>query len=267
MKKKLIFSDIDGTLYCSDFEISRETNEYIKKNKDNFILVLNTGNPLSSRIYQVAKSLEIKYLITSNGALFSDLESENHQLINGTISIESQKFVFEIAKKLDMQLNFWNKEKYFSFNTKPQYWTFFSYPHLNPEKEVIFTDSVQENVIKLELIGTQSQIEKAYKILEKNQDLEAILIKNLSIEISKKGTNKGNAIEFVCKLFGYEQNEVMTIGDSANDLSMLERTKFSYAMANSNDLVKKVAKLNTSACDQDGLIYAIKDYLYRKKFD
>ncbi|ATP59802.1 Cof-type HAD-IIB family hydrolase [Mesomycoplasma dispar] len=267
MNKKLIFSDIDGTLYCADFKVSEQTTDYIKKNKDKFILVLNTGNPLSSRIRQVAKNLEIRYVITSNGALFSDLEIENHQLINGSISTESQKYVFEIAKNLDMQLNFWNQEKYFSFNTKREYFSFFNYPHLDPENEVHFTDSFQENVIKLELIGSPAQIEKAYKLLEKDQDLEVVFLKNLSLEISKKNTNKGNAVEFVSNALNYKIDEVMTIGDSPNDVSMLERTKFSYAMANGYEAVKKTANFHTSACDQEGLIYAIKDFLYRTKFN
>lgn len=267
MQKKIIFSDIDGTLYCHDFKISLETIDYIKKNKDNFILVLNTGNPLASRIFQVAKNLEIRYIISSNGALFSDLESGNHTLINGSISLKEQKFLFEIAKNLDLQLNFWNTEKYFSFNAKTKYFSFFIYPHLQGEKEVIFTDSYQENVVKLELIGPKAKLDQAYDLLEKNQELEAVFIKNLSIEITKKNTNKGKAVEFVSKIFQSDLDNVMTIGDSGNDLSMLKITKFSYAMANASKKVKETARFHTSACNQDGLIYAIKDFLYRKKFD
>ncbi|MEG7280064.1 HAD family hydrolase [Mesomycoplasma ovipneumoniae] len=267
MVKKLIFSDIDGTLYCGDFSVDKETIDFLKNNKDNFTLILNTGNPLGSRILQTAKLLEIRYVLTSNGALFSDLKEDKHTLIHGPISQKSQEFVFKIARDLDMQLNFWTSQKYFSFNFKEQNYSYFNYPLLDPENEVFFTDSPQKDVIKLELIGPSQALEKAYKLLEEDGDLEGVLINNISIEIGKKGTNKGSAVEFVAKSFGIDVQKTMTIGDSPNDISMLEKTNFSYAMANGYEIVKKTAKLNTSACDQQGLVYAIKDFLYRTKFD
>ncbi|MBG0730859.1 Cof-type HAD-IIB family hydrolase [Mycoplasma sp. 'Moose RK'] len=264
--KKLVFSDIDGTLYCANFQISEETASFIKENKDKLILVLNTGNPLASRIKKLAKTLEIRYLLTSNGALFSDLELNSHQLVNGEIDFESQKQIFAIAKNLDLQLNFWNQSHYFAFNAKKENNGFFDYPHLEGEKEVIFTDSYQKNIIKMELIGEQHKLEKALKKLGENPNLESILIKNLSIEISKKGTNKGNGLQFVSAFFGFNHDEVMAIGDSPNDISMLNVAGFSYAMANGSFSVKKVAKFHTSSCNQEGVVMAIRDFFYRTKF-
>lgn len=56
----------------------------------------------------------------------------------------------------------------------------------------------------------------------------------------------------------------MAVGDSENDISMLSLVGYSYAMANSNKYVKIFAKYHTSAFDQEGVVMAIKDFLYRK---
>jgi hydroxymethylpyrimidine pyrophosphatase-like HAD family hydrolase len=58
---------------------------------------------------------------------------------------------------------------------------------------------------------------------------------------------------------------MMGIGDSGNDLSMLEKVGYPYAMANGSDIVKKTAKYHTTRYNQNGLGMAITDYLFRTK--
>ena len=45
-------------------------------------------------------------------------------------------------------------------------------------------------------------------------------IKN-GFEIMKKGSSKGEAVQYLAKYLGLDKNEVMCIGDSENDLSMI----------------------------------------------
>lgn len=59
----------------------------------------------------------------------------------------------------------------------------------------------------------------------------------------------------------------MAIGDSENDISMMKVAGFSYAMDNAKLAVKKVAKYYTSDVLQDGLGEAIRDYIFRTRFD
>ena len=60
-------------------------------------------------------------------------------------------------------------------------------------------------------------------------------------------------------------NDIMTIGDSNNDLAMLKLANYSYAMASASKDALNSAHYFTSSVEQNGLGEAIIDYLYRYK--
>ena len=54
-----------------------------------------------------------------------------------------------------------------------------------------------------------------------------------------KGISKGNALLELMELKGYRPTEVATIGDSMNDISMLQVTPYSFAMSHSDNIIKQ----------------------------
>lgn len=265
MKQKLIFTDIDGTLYGKNFTLSSETIKFISQISNlNAIVILNTGNSFASRVKKVAADLNISYVLTSNGALLSDIKTNKQYITNGVFSKEVQDFVLKIASDLNMQCNFWNTTTFFSFNPKSQFSDSYNYALLNTN-DVVFVDKPQNDVIKMELFGTDEQRAHAFEIIQTNPNISAVAVSGINIEMTPKNVSKGSGLQFVCKMFDFEVENAMAIGDSANDISMLQLTPYSYAMANAHAEVKKIAKLNTCACDQEGVVMAIKDYLYRTK--
>jgi len=84
-----------------------------------------------------------------------------------------------------------------------------------------------------------------------------------NIEITSACANKAKAISRYCEVMGIDEDEVVTIGDSGNDIPMLQHFKNSYAMGNADEVTKKaaahialsnrekgVARLLESICDQ-----------------
>ena len=62
-----------------------------------------------------------------------------------------------------------------------------------------------------------------------------------NIEITSACANKAKAISRYCEVMGIEEDEVVTIGDSGNDIPMLQHFKNSYAMGNADEATKKAA--------------------------
>ena len=60
-----------------------------------------------------------------------------------------------------------------------------------------------------------------------------------NIELMPKNISKGQALLELMELKGYEPTEVACIGDSMNDITMLQATPFSFAMRHSDDIVKE----------------------------
>ena len=77
----------------------------------------------------------------------------------------------------------------------------------------------------------------------------------------KKGSSKGEAVKMLAKYLGVSQEEVMCIGDSENDLSMITWAGTGVAMGNAIDSVKEVANYVTSDNKHGGVAEAIRKFV------
>lgn len=84
-----------------------------------------------------------------------------------------------------------------------------------------------------------------------------------TIEISHPQSTKGNALLCVCALLGIEPACTMAIGDSGNDVSMLQAAGYSVAMGNAPAHIQALANFVTLPYDQDGAAFAIERYILR----
>ena len=87
---------------------------------------------------------------------------------------------------------------------------------------------------------SQSDLHELAKeeLKEKCPNLEIVSSWNDNFEIMKKGSSKGEAVQYLAKYLGLDKNEVMCIGDSENDLSMIKFAGIGVAMGNAIDKVK-----------------------------
>ena len=70
-------------------------------------------------------------------------------------------------------------------------------------------------------------------------------------------TTKGTAVEALANHWGCTPDEVMTIGDSENDLSMIRFASASVAMGNARDNVKAAARYATTDNNNYGVARAL----------
>ena len=73
--------------------------------------------------------------------------------------------------------------------------------------------------------------------------------------------NKGQALAFLAGMLGVDQQEVMAIGDSMNDLDMIEYAGIGVAMGNANAKVRAAADFVTLGNAEDGVAAAVEKYV------
>ncbi|MGT2715266.1 Cof-type HAD-IIB family hydrolase [Streptococcus respiraculi] len=83
------------------------------------------------------------------------------------------------------------------------------------------------------------------------------------IDIVHPEVNKGLALEFLAKRWQIEPSEIMTFGDSDNDLEMLVYADYSYAMAGSPKSVCHAAKFQAPSNDVSGVLQVIEEVVLR----
>ena len=67
-------------------------------------------------------------------------------------------------------------------------------------------------------------------------------------EMTDPAVNKGAAIAWLARYYGYTEDEVAVYGDGGNDIAMLERFKHAYATSNGSDDAKRAAGNVIGSC-------------------
>jgi Cof subfamily protein (haloacid dehalogenase superfamily) len=80
-------------------------------------------------------------------------------------------------------------------------------------------------------------------------------------EFMAPGVGKGTALAEVMDDLGIGRDEVMAVGDSENDVGMLEAAGFPVAMGNAVDAVKRVSLVTTGTNADDGVAQALRRYI------
>ena len=86
---------------------------------------------------------------------------------------------------------------------------------------------------------------------------DVLLSSEGNLEFVLPHTTKGTAVEALAKHWGLSPDEVMTLGDSENDLSMLRFAGAGVAMGNSKPNIKEAARYETTDNNHQGVAKAI----------
>lgn len=110
------------------------------------------------------------------------------------------------------------------------------------------TDLVEDvatltNVCKVSVFNKYGMPQSvAKKMQEKWGDkLDVCLAGDLFLDFMNKGCNKGSGLKELQKHFGVTPEETVAFGNADNDIPMLQQAKYSYAVANASENLKKVA--------------------------
>lgn len=129
---------------------------------------------------------------------------------------------------------------------------------INDESAIILKVSVHSSKGREVLDPLKEELHREIPILA----ITASSKRNL--EINHEAAQKGIAVSQLAKQLGVKADEVMTIGDNINDLSMLEWAKYSVAVANAEPEAKAAARFETSSNRQNGVAEAISRVLSGK---
>jgi Cof subfamily protein (haloacid dehalogenase superfamily) len=83
------------------------------------------------------------------------------------------------------------------------------------------------------------------------------------INITSKGVSKGEALEALIIHLGLSKEDVVAIGDGANDIPLLSNAGFAIAMENGPEELKEIADYITSDVGHNGVAQAI-NYIFRR---
>ncbi|MDF2635077.1 MAG: Cof-like hydrolase [Pelosinus sp.] len=279
MAYKLVCIDVDGTLLNQKHEITKRTKEILlKAHQQGVHIVISTGRMYTDAEYY-SNLIGVKSpVIASNGAFIK--EKDNDKVIYKDILGESLSLeLLELFRKHHINPYFCTPHKFYygSIMFKLFYvGTKMLGTRSNElDMEYIFSwkqwrkvlHKEKDNIVKSEIIYKDAAL--IYELrneLNNVAQLEIVDSSRYNIEITRKGVSKGKAVEMLAIFYNLKREEIITIGDSANDVSMLEYAGLGIAMGNASDRVKQKADYITDSNDNEGVANAINKFILGNTF-
>lgn len=82
-----------------------------------------------------------------------------------------------------------------------------------------------------------------------------------NLEMNPLGVSKASGLIDVCLYLGIELSEVIAVGDSLNDIAMIQAAGLGVAMGNAQEIIKQTADTITAANTEDGVARVIEHYI------
>ncbi len=270
MKIRLVASDLDGTLLNSSGELSEENAEAIRTlNEMGIYFVPATGRTYKELIPAIAENPYIRYYVLSSGAAVYDKYTD----VCSSISLPSDtvRRIFRIFGNYEhFGIAHCGKSAIMSvreLKATPLVYGYLRELFLEVAEDV---DNFREN------LEARDDVDMLCAVFESAEVLDAVVaaVKEIggvevctktlgrgvyNIEICAGGADKGSAVARLADMLGIDYSEVATLGDSANDYSMISKFENSFAVENARSLIKDSA--NYSLCSNNN--HAIKNLLER----
>jgi hypothetical protein len=81
------------------------------------------------------------------------------------------------------------------------------------------------------------------------------------LDVTHPQANKGNVVTRLSEMLGIPTDQIATIGDMPNDISMFEKSGLSIAMGQASDEVKSAATYSTNSSEEEGFANAVERYV------
>ncbi len=122
-------------------------------------------------------------------------------------------------------------------------------------------ECVQEPWNKIVMAGCREDMAHCTDYIRRNArcEITTILSEGLFLEIIAPGIHKGDALRRVAQMLNIDRSHVLAIGDSMNDIEMIQWAQVGGAVANAEPAVAEAADILVPSNDAHGIVTFIRE--------
>lgn len=109
--------------------------------------------------------------------------------------------------------------------------------------------------------GTYEDYEEIFAWLSNEEGIDLVTGGYHNLEITRKGTTKGNSLKVLAEMLGLGIWQTMACGDTENDIDIIKTAGLGIAMGNATEDVKAIADDVTLSNEEDGVAAAIRKWV------
>jgi Cof subfamily protein (haloacid dehalogenase superfamily) len=268
MTYKMIVLDLDDTLLRDDLTISPRTKKALMDAQQAGVkVVLASGRPTSAML-PVAEELRLKdygsFILSFNGAKINNCET-GEEWFSSTLPVETVHHLYEISRRENIDIHTYVGDTIVTEAANP--YTDIEGEITKLEVKVVdsFTAAVTEPVVKVLMLKEPAILAAVEEKLQKEFDgtLSVMRSKPFFLEFTEAGVTKGTSLNYLIGQLGITREEVIAMGDSANDLSMIEFAGLGVAMGNASEAIKAQSDFVTDTNMNDGVAKVVEEFILK----
>lgn len=269
MNYRMLVLDLDDTLLKDDRTVSELTRRrLLEAQQQGMIVVLASGRPTYA-MQHLAKELCLAeyggYFISFNGARINSC-ADQHILLSVDISHAQMCKLFDLAQEHGVYIQTYTEDHILV--SKDNEYT-------QIEKEITGMDVIECADFKAEIPKTAvkammlehpdrlKEVEKALRPVVENE-LYMTITKPFFLEFMNPAVDKGKSLVTLAQHLNVPMEQVIAVGDSYNDISMIKAAGLGVAMGNAVEAVKQAANYETADNEHDGVARVVERFFLQK---
>lgn len=269
-KIRLIATDLDGTLLNSDGKLPPENKRALQMAIDAGVAVtISTGRMFSSSL-RFAEEIGINHpLICYNGALVKGIQGQKKVLRHTPLKMELALAMLAYLKKRDSYVQTYiddvlyvrDQEEFLAKDYERVYGIrgaaigdLIYTPEIAPTKLLSMASSHED----AELLSAELRNLYGDEIYITRSSVEFVEMMDISV-------NKGAAVKALADSLGIPSDEILTLGDSENDVEMLRYAGIGCAVQNACAVAKAAAREEIPSNDENGVAWAIQKFVLKDR--
>lgn len=253
MNKKIIFFDIDGTLYDHDKKLPSSTRQAIfDLQKRGHIVAIATGrapfmfnNLLEELGIDTFVSYNGQYVVLRGEPIYTNSLNREALLRLTDVATEHEHPIVYMTHE-DMKANTPDHEH---ISTGISSLKIDHFPGYDPKYH-------ENNELYQSLLFCKDPEDKEY--IKLFPEFKFVRWHPLSVDVVPAGGSKANGIRKITEELGIAAEDIYAFGDGLNDVEMLKDIANSVAMGDGHDDAKNAAKHVTTNVNKDGILNGLK---------
>ncbi|CAI9392088.1 MULTISPECIES: Cof-type HAD-IIB family hydrolase [Bacillaceae] len=266
MSYKMIVLDMDDTLLTDNHTISDATKKALMLVQENGVKVVLASGRLTYAIEDAAEELRLaeygSFILSFNGAKITNCKTKE-ELFSSTLPPETVHDLYDLSQRENVWIHTYMEDEIITQQNNPFTEIEADITGLPIKTVSDFKQTVSSPVVKVLMVKEEEHLKVVEAKLQQElaEHLSVMRSKPFFLEFTELGVTKGTSLAILIEKLGITREEVIAIGDSYNDVAMIEFAGLGVAMGNAPDDVKALANYVTDTNNNDGVAKVIHTFI------
>ena len=267
----LIGLDLDGTTLTRSRITPRTRRALEEAIRRGIHVVVATGRVYTALPADVFEIQGLEYVITSNGAIITDLREKKviHENCIGAEPLQRALKILREHPQYPIEV-FTGGNAYISSHVyeslKEGGYSYLSRSYILRTRKPIediyaFTEEHIEHIENINVLFEHMEDKARMRdMMEALPDLTITSSMPNNIELGGVTTSKASALKSLCEILGTDMDHAMACGDSPNDMAMISAAGLGIAMASGEKEVQEIADCIAPSNEEEGVAWAVEKF-------